>query len=480
MMLRKTTSTLACRLTLALSTASGAAFAQSTPQEQPAPPPDTAPANPTVPPASESATVPAPTAASPAAATATASPAPDSEPVAAPQQAIAAPESPAPATPNEAEPKPFKGFVIQSEDERYQLKLGGFVQADARFFTKGAGDPKNTFAVRRARLEFRGTLAKYFELRIHPELAESKLTLLDAFGNIHFVDELQLQVGKMKSPVGLEYLQSPTELLFPEFGLPTLLVPQRDVGAYVHGDVLKGTLAYQLGAFNGVADGTNGDLDENADKDLEGRIFLHPFKPLKLPALEGFGVGVAGTVGKQEGVLPSFRTPGREAFFGYVEGATAKGNRTRISPQAYYYVGPIGVFGEYVRSKQAVSDGAAAADIVSEAWQVAGSFVLGGSPGYKGPKLQAPLDPLAGTWGALELAARYAWLGVHDDAFDLGFADPLVSARSVRSLGIAASWWFVKGTRAVLSYDQTSFDGGAASGDRENEGVLVARLQVAL
>jgi hypothetical protein len=32
----------------------------------------------------------------------------------------------------------------------------------------------------------------------------------------------------------------------------------------------------------------------------------------------------------------------------------------------------------------------------------------------------------------------------------------------------------------VVSYDHTRFDGGAGDDDREAEGVLVARLQVAL
>jgi phosphate-selective porin OprO/OprP len=377
-------------------------------------------------------------------------------------------------------PKDFEGFAIRSDDERYELRLGGFVQADARAFTKSAGEPKNTFAVRRARLEFRGRLARYFELRIHPELADSKLTLLDAFVNVHVVDEVQLQVGKMKSPVGLEYLQSPTDLAFPEFGLPALLVPQRDVGAYLHGDLLKGVFAYQVGVFNGVADGTNGDVDENADKDFEGRIFVHPFKPFALPPLAELGVGIAATIGEQDGALPSFRTPGREAFFAYVEAAAARGRRTRIAPQAYLYVGPIGVSGEYVRNEQEVTDGSTSSDIVSRAWQALGSVVIGGKPGYKGAKVGAPFDPSSGTWGALELSARYGQLRVSDAAFAEGLADPLASARSVQSFGAAVSWWFVKGTRAQLSYDQTSFDGGAADGDRETEGVVVARLQGAL
>jgi phosphate-selective porin OprO/OprP len=382
---------------------------------------------------------------------------------------------------DEKKPEPFKGFKVQAEDGAYQLRVGGYVQADGRFFTKAKGSPTDTFAVRRARIELRGTLAKYFDILVQPELAESKLTLLDAYGNIHLIDEVQLQVGKMKSPVGLEYLQSPTDLIFPEFGLPSLLVPQRDVGFNVHGDIAKGGVTYQLGVFNGVADGTNGDLDENSGKDLEYRLFVRPFKLAEVKPLEGFGIGLAGTAGKQVGVLPGFKTAGRETFFSYAATASAVGHRTRWSPQVNYYNGPVGVFGEYVRSQQTVSDGVATGKIANAAWQLAGSFVLGGKAGYKGAEPDAPLDPKANSWGALELGLRYGQIAFEQQAFDYGFADPTSAVKKASSFGVAASWWFLKGTRAQLSYDTTAFEGGAAAGgDRESEGVVVTRLQVSL
>jgi phosphate-selective porin OprO/OprP len=380
--------------------------------------------------------------------------------------------------------KPFNGFSIQSDDGQHQFKLGAYVQADGRFFTEGEGDPVDTFTVRRARIDLRGTMAEYFEFGLQPELAGTSFRLLDAYVNLHFIDEVQLQAGKMKSPVGLEYLRSPVDLLFPEFGLPSLLVPQRDVGFYVHGEVLKGAIGYQLGVFNGVADGSDGDPDENDQKDYEGRIFLHPLRPLAVAALADFGIGVAGTVGEQDGVLPSFRTPGRETFFRYVDSDTATaaavGDRTRISPQAHYYYGPVGLFGEYVRSQQEVSDGTDSEDIVTQAWQVAASVVVGGKPGYKATEVDAAFDPFNGTWGALELAVRYGELSVDDQVFDVGFADPAASASRAQSFGVAASWWFVRRTRALVSFDRTVFEDGSDGGDRAAEGVLVTRLQFTL
>ncbi len=452
------------------------AQAQSAAPQAPAAPQPAAPA------AESAANDATPTAQQPAAAEGTV--AASSEASVTAEPAAVAPTEAAPAAAVAAEPakpEPFKGFKVQTEDGAYQLRVGGYVQADGRFFTSAKGSPTDTFAVRRARIEFRGTLAKYFDILIQPELAESKLTLLDAYGNIHLIDEVQFQMGKMKSPVGLEYLQSPTDLIFPEFGLPSLLVPQRDVGFYVHGDIGKGGLTYQLGVFNGVADGTNGDLDENSGKDIEYRVFVRPFKLAEVKPLEGFGIGLAGTTGKQIGVLPGFKTAGRETFFSYAATAIAGGHRTRLSPQVNYYNGSVGVFGEYVRSEQTITDGVATGKIANSAWQLGGSFVLGGKASYKGAEPDAPLDPKANTWGALELGLRYGQIAFEQQAFDFGFADPNAAAKKASSFGVAASWWFLKGTRAQLSYDSTAFEGGdVAGGDRESEGVVVTRLQVAL
>jgi phosphate-selective porin OprO/OprP len=158
----------------------------------------------------------------------------------------------------------------------------------------------------------------------------------------------------------------------------------------------------------------------------------------------------------------------------------AHGERRRTSPQAYYYYGPVGVLYEYVQSRQDVTDGTVSAQIVTHAWQVVASVVIGGKPGYKATDVDAALDPFKGTWGAFELGGRYGELSIEDQVFDAGLADPVESARRAQSVGASASWWFVKGTRAMVSFDRTTFEGGSASGDRATEGVFVTRLQVAL
>jgi phosphate-selective porin OprO and OprP len=350
------------------------------------------------------------------------------------------------------------------------------VQADGRFFAEGGG--MDTFAVRRARLDLRATLYEYFGLRLHPELAGSQLSLLDAYGTVGFIDEVELLVGKTKAPIGLELLQNPSDYLFPETGLPSSLIPNRDVGVMVQGELFGSVLSYAVGVFNGTADGATGEVDNNNSKDFVGRLFAKPFAKTDIKPLHELGAGFAASSGKQVGALGSYRSAGRETFFAAPETTTADGSHTRLSPQGYYYVGPVGLLGEYVRSTQQVTDGTVAQDFTASSWQVLGSFVLGGQAAYKGTKVNAPLDPKAGTWGALELGARYGELSVDDALFAEGLADDATAAQSAQNFGVVLNWWLHAGTRVQLALDRTTFSGGAATGDRETESVIVARLQV--
>ena len=66
--------------------------------------------------------------------------------------------------------------------------------------------------------------------------------------------------------------------MFAERGLPTNLVPSRDIGLQIGGDFSEGLFAYQVGVFNGVADLANGGDDLSDAKDFAARVFVQPFK----------------------------------------------------------------------------------------------------------------------------------------------------------------------------------------------------------
>jgi phosphate-selective porin OprO/OprP len=368
------------------------------------------------------------------------------------------------------------GVAIASADGKFQFRFRPILQVDARFFLDAG---TNTFLLRRVRPAMEGTLFEYFDWRFMPELAGTP-NVQDAFVNIRLFKEIQLRGGKFKPPVGLERLLSDPDLPFLERGLPTNLVPDRDIGVQLHGDILGGTVVYAAGYFNGSADGVNGDNDNNDKKDLAGRILVRPFQPTFVTALRKLGLGVAATRGSHTGALPPYRTPVGTAFFQYADGVTAGGTHRRIAPQGFFYVGPFGMFAEYTRSTQIVVMPGLSTRLNHDAWQVTGSFFLTGeenSPTTVTPK--NALDPRRLGFGAVELVARYGELRVDADAFRLKVADPVKSARKATNWGVGVNWHMARNVKVMVDFERTIFDGGSAAGDRPSEGLILTRLQAA-
>jgi phosphate-selective porin OprO/OprP len=322
---------------------------------------------------------------------------------------------------------------------------------------------------------------------------------VDAYVAARFKPSFVVTAGKFKPPVGLERLQSGADIRFVERGLPTDLVPNRDIGLQVSGEVFDGHLNYALGYFNGVADGTSSDniadVDTDGDGDAAARVFFQPGATSDNFALRGFGIGIAATYAHTDGTptstgLAALKTPGQVNFFAYRTGTTATfadGTRTRIVPQFYYYYGGYGVLGEYVQSTQELTrvNGTVtrSGKLKNDAWQVAFHwFVTGEEEAYKGFTPVDAFSPANGTWGAVELVARYHQLTIDPSAFVGGadsFADPAAQARKATAWGLGVNWYFNQNIKWVLDYDRTKFDGGAAGGaDRDDEQVLLSRLQL--
>jgi phosphate-selective porin OprO/OprP len=398
-----------------------------------------------------------------------------------------------------------EGFVLKSADGNFQLKVGGFVHADGRFFLDDDLKPAtNTFLIRRAFVNFESAVYKNFVFRIQPDFGGGKTILQDAYLDARFAPAFQLLVGKTKVPFLLERLQKATDRRFVELAFPNSLSPNRDIGTYLHGDLFKGAVTYALGVFNGLPDGDTSDGDFNDDKDGAARLFVHPFRNTEIEPLHGLGLGVAATYGNQEGKvdtskksftsnLPSYKTSGQQTFFSYRDqtgeptkdfsvdnNVIADGNRTRISPQAYYYWGPFGLLGEYVQTRQEVRRGNNAAKLTNSAWQAAGYYVLTGEKNsFKHISPSKPFDLGKGQWGALELVARYSELRVDAGAFPT-FADPAKSANRAKAWAAGFNWYLNRNVKLAANYEQTRFKGGGSgNGDREAEKVILSRVEVA-
>jgi phosphate-selective porin len=151
-----------------------------------------------------------------------------------------------------------------------------------------------------------------------------------------------------------------------------------------------------------------------------------------------------------------YKTEGQQTFFRYIDagvlrsgtdttgstasinGATfagpdsrwlahADGERIRVSPQATYYNGSLGVLSEYVWQSQEVSVGSTnqrKTRLENDAWQVAASYLLTGEDSsFKGVKPKRNFDLSSGGWGAWEIVGRYSEQNIDDKAFTFGSLD---------------------------------------------------------
>jgi phosphate-selective porin OprO and OprP len=401
-----------------------------------------------------------------------------------------------------------EGFSFASADKNFAIGLKGILQVDSRTFFNDSGIAGNdSILLRRARPILEGTVYRDFDFLFVPDFAGSSPQIFDAYVNYRYNPALQLRAGKFKSPIGLEQLVADRDTFFNERSLATALVPNRDLGFDLHGDPFEGVVSYDLGLFNGVGDGRNSsnfDFDDN--KAFEGRLFLQPFKTTSNRALQGIGVGVAGSYENIQGpsvtglpattggTLPGYATDGQQQFFAYNPGTnavvTADGEHWRLSPQAYYYLGPFGFMAEYVISNQKVTRTVtapfASANLDNRAWEITGSWVLTGEDAsYKGVTPLRPFKPLQGDWGALQLVARYSELDVDDDAFPL-FSNPASSASEARAFSVGLNWFLNRNILIKTSFSHTDFSGGGGAGTtppaavtRRDENVFFTRIQLA-
>ena len=393
-----------------------------------------------------------------------------------------------------------KGFSFTSADGASSVKIRGLVQLDSRLFFSDSGNGlvNNSFVLRRARIISEGTFAKNFSFQVVPEFGggsggtASAFSLLDANLGVTVDKALQFKFGKFKSPVGLELLQSDSWTFFNERTLVTNLVPNRDLGIQASGDLFNGTVNYALGVFGGVADGaTSGNSDFDNEKDVAARVFASPFRNAAGSVVQGLSFGLAGTLGREKttaGRTSGYKTDGQQTFFAFTN-AIADGQNWRIAPQFDYRYGSFGAIGEYVVSAVNVRPTATGAktELQNKAWQVSTGYVLTGEDSsYAGVVPRSNFDVAAGTWGAFEVALRYARLTIDDKAFPL-YANPSTNADDAASVGLGLNWYLSKTVRFTFDFYRTTFGFSSAAAANppaapsvlhQSEKAFISRFQV--
>ncbi len=404
-----------------------------------------------------------------------------------------------------------QGVSFRSADTNFTLRLRGLVQLDSRTFFKDDefNEGNDTFLLRRARPIIEGTVFRDFNYRLQPDFGGSSPQIFDASLTYRLRPELSFTAGKFKGPVGLEQLYPVPALSFNERGLVSSLVPSRNIGVAVSGELAGGRVEYAAGVFNVAGDGRNPDnVDFGDDKEYAGRLFFRPFLPAENKWLKDLGFGVGGSYSQissnavglpatRGGRLPGYTTPAGQQFFAYNPLAgpvVGDGSFWRVSPQLEYRVGPFGLLGEYAISRHAVYNSTTfrSADLEHHAWQVAAQWVLTGErASFTGITPSRPFSLSGGGWGAWQLVGRYGQLDIDDGAFQ-GFANPATSASQATSWSVGVNWWLNRNVRLLTSFTHSSFEGGGAPASvldpstflppstvtRRDENALMTRIQL--
>ncbi|TAJ25617.1 MAG: porin, partial [Nitrospirae bacterium] len=289
----------------------------------------------------------------------------------------------------------------------------------------------------------------------------------DAFGEWDYFSLFRIRVGKFKSPIGLEMLQAPQNLSLMERSLTRNLLPNRDLGAMVWGVYQRGLLEYQVGIFNGAPNANfyQESAATSSAKTLEARVFSRPFLDGSADWLKGLGLGVgmsAGSVKQSNGQDPMQTETFSYTFFQYNSTVTGDGERIRITPQAAWYWGRLGLLGQYVRSTQQLRlvTGTQSVRTTHDAWSTQASWFLTDDTatfGHVQPR--RPVEPSKGYWGAWEIAVRYAQLNIDPLTFAYNLADPGISVLRTKSSTVGLNWYLNSNVRLTANFVHTDFTG---------------------
>jgi phosphate-selective porin OprO/OprP len=417
-----------------------------------------------------------------------------------------------------------EGFFLQSPDRTCQLRITGQLQGDYRGFldpvdssstanSNVAGSPTtgspDSFLIRRARLGIEATMYSYYEFRLLPDFAGTTVSksITDAYMNVHYWDAFQFEIGKFKQPFSYEDLIQDRYVPTMERSMMDQLCPQRDEGAMIHGEKLFcGRFDYAVAISNG--DPNDSTIDDNNDKDFNGRIVVRPFYDADgCGLLYGLQLGIAGsfgvendTVGTTSSTPPTITTPATVTWFAYNTSANdvvaANGVRHRISPELVYFYHGLGFAAQYYHQDQNMQRGTnPIVNVPIDGYYVMATYLLTGEQRHEYSEQIAPLRPFDPTApiaspGAWELVFRADRLEVGHQAFAGAAAVQLASTTSATNQSsneafettTGLNWYLSKWARAQLNWEHANFANPIKIGNMKTalseEDALYTRFQV--
>lgn len=341
-----------------------------------------------------------------------------------------------------------EGFWFSGPDDK--LRIGGWAQTDARLL-EGGHPGANTFTTRRARLLGTGYLEKHFGYLVMIALERPSSPLQFAWLEYTHHPALKIRVGQFKEPYSMEELTADLYLDLLERSIGTSnFSPAQDLGAMIHGKLLKNRLEYAMGVFNGRGKNTEDNTDS---KDFAGRLTVAPLAGLAQKWTKTVILGVNGTLGKQNEDFSSksLTTAAQTKFWTYANGVSLTDDRARLGVDMEWLVGPASLKSEWARTTFGkIRKGTLTADAIFSSWYVSTSYLLTGEDKPR----SKPVKPKRGL-GAWELALRYEEFLAEQSMIQQGFA---TGSHEVRAITSGINWTPNHHIRLSFNHVYSSFD----------------------
>lgn len=375
-----------------------------------------------------------------------------------------------------------EGLRIRSKDGNLQMHIGGRLLEHLRIVedtpdtpAAAATFPRETgFLLRQARLEMSGTLYRDWEFKVQADWGQGAAVLQDGYVGWKGLKEFAIRLGQFKEPFsGLDEMTSTRFIPMAERVTGNRLVPARDVGVQFWGRLFDDVLGYQIAVFNGSGQNPGAGADVNDEKDVAARLTLRPigegdFKNLHL--------GVAATFGDNDDpVLGDVRTRQTETRVIDMDGTTVIDDaRERLGFELQIPYRNFGLEAEWYRVSMDLRDGAVEEEIDFDQWYVTVLWVVTGESKKFDDRLrpEKPFNLKEGTWGALELAARFARFEVDEEIVDLGFALAPTTTTRTDEFTIGFNWWPVANVRITANYIRNEYEDELSGIDDENAALI--------
>jgi phosphate-selective porin OprO/OprP len=401
-------------------------------------------------------------------------------------------------------------FILQSADKKFLLRITGQIQVGERSFLERAdGIDVDTFQLRRARFGLEADMFQHYEFRFLPDfgtgyLGTSPVRVQDGYMNVHYWDAFQFEIGKFKQPFSYEQLIQDRYVPTIERSMFDQLVPQRDLGAMVHGYHLFGDrFDYQAAVSNGEINGIP-DIDTNEHKDVNGRVAVRPLHGVG-PLVDWLQVGVSAGVGvEQEPITPNpLRTPQTIPWLTFNPGVQAYGVRWRLSPEVSYFYRGLGLTAQYFKEEENVRPVVTGpgvqyrVDVPFEGYYVMATYLLTGeerttySTSIKPLRPFNPCHPISCP-GAWELIGRVSELSVGSQVFAplstggtsfVQLANPATNSREATSMTLGFNWYLNAWVRVQCDYEHDWFGqpvqlGGSTNNLTRDGDALTTRFEI--